>query len=64
MVKVRGTKPRKKNVGHFKVTIQKINNKDQRTSLSDLRAIAQKAIKEQGLTEQQVRKTLGMKKYE
>ncbi len=38
--------------------LQKIN------VMSNIRRIAQKAIKEKGLTEQQVRKSLGIKRYE
>lgn len=35
-----------------------------KTYLTDLSKMASKAIKEQGLTEEEVRKTLGMKRYE
>jgi len=63
------TKPFKKGVSRMTMAIQtidhEIESKDVKlTCMSNIRKIAQKAIKEKGLTDKEIRKTLGIKRYE
>jgi len=63
------TKPLKKGVSRMTMAIQtidhEIESKDVKlTCMSNIRKITQKAIKEKGLTDKEIRKTLGVKRYE
>ena len=59
-------KVRKKNC-HKKVrctTLMKYEYKKQMTCLNDIKVIIQQSMKEKGITPEQARKSLGIKRYE